>query len=261
MSVSGKSHINQKALSNIGRELGGFSVAEIAAEGTWLGVAALATMVPEKLMHDVTHAVGKAVVEPFLLDPLEKVMDKVCQIEECKPKPDQSREERAAGMVRAMIIFLPALAASWEVKIRARRLCNNKMGVPHQEVRKLPPGSSFGEKVFHHILPKHWAPDEKMIFMIDEGMQLGSMYVLNNQLAPVSDDMIRATTGIAQKLLGMPEKKAHDFATASVIWAVPNAVGAVGAAAVIAGKHLYDWPKGWLGKVLGRRSGPPLSVP
>ena len=227
---------NRRKWDNIVREVGGFGVAEIVAEGAWLGVAAVTAMLPDKLMNKASKVVGHTIIEP-VLTPLEAVMDKLCRLEECKIDKTQSREKRSENLARALIIFTPALAASWGAKIWIRHACNKKLGV----------GGEHRDSV--------WSPEAKMIFGADELTQVGAMYVLNNQLAPVSDDMIRTTTRITQKMFGVSERKAHDFATAAVVWAVPNSIGALGATVAIMGKHLYGWPKGWIGKVLGKNPG------
>lgn len=239
--------------SHVRKELGGFGIAEIVAEGTWLGTAAIITMIPEKILHDTSMAIGKVCVEPFLLDPLEKVMHNICHLKECQPDETKSREERAANLVRAMIIFAPSMWASLEVKNRTRRYLNNKMNIPHFDPGTLEEGATLLDKLKHYAAFKHWSPDEKMIAVADEGVLLGSMYVMNNQMAPVTDDLIRNTSSMIQKTFGTSERKAHDYATAAVVWSVPNAVGGLGAAMAIASKHFLGWPKGWVGKILGQK--------
>jgi hypothetical protein len=227
--------------SDIRHELGGFTIAELASEGTWLLLAAVTTAVPDKIMDGATKTVGKYVVEP-MLDPLEALVTKVCHLEECKIDKNESREVRAQHLARAMIVFTPAWAGSWAVKLLVRHELQPEAKRKEDKARK-------EDKVF--------SPSANMIITADEITQLGSMYVLNNQLAPASDEMIRSLTRISQKVLGVSEKRAHEFASTVVVWAVPNAIGMIGASAAIMGKHLYDWPKGWVGRMFGRKDNLP----
>lgn len=244
------------AWGNIGKELSGFSIAEMASEGVWLGLVAVEDkLIPQSLMKGVSGVVAKLIVEPYLLDPIERNYDKFCKLEECKPDMTKSRQQRAEDFAEVLIKYVPAIAAAWETKVHVRRFMNNKMGIPHDDPRiPLPANAPAWKKATSWVPGANWSPQERMIFLADEGLHLGSLYVLNNQLAPQTDDMIRSTSGMIQSVFGSSRRKAHELATAAWVWAVPNGIGALGGALAITAKHRGDWPKGMFGRLLGRKN-------
>jgi len=241
---------------NIGAEISGFGVAEAVSEGVWLGLVAIEDrLIPKRALKYVSQAFGKFLVEPYLLDPIEWGLKKGCHLDECKIDFSKPRQERAEEMAKMLLLYVPAIGLAWEAKVRTRRFMNIKMKIQNEHVAKPLPDASFLNKLTYWIPGWHWSPQEKMIFVADEGLHLGSMYVLNNQLAPYTDEMIRGTTGMAQKLLGVSPVKAHELATAAWVWMVPNLIGAMGGGLAITAKHLGDWPKGWVGRLFGRKPG------
>ncbi|MDE3017370.1 MAG: hypothetical protein KGI29_10720 [Pseudomonadota bacterium] len=241
---------------NIGKELSGFGIAEAASECTWLGLVAVEdTLIPKNLMKSVSRVVGKVIVEPYFLNIIEKNYEKICKLDECKPDMTKSRQERAEILAEALIKYVPAIAAAWEVKLLVRRHMNEKMGVPHDAVRRGPAvNAPIWKKAAAWVPYGSWSPQERMIFLADEGLHMGSLYVLNNQLAPQTDDMIRSTGGMIQNMFGFSHRKAHELATAAWVWAVPNGIGALGGALAITAKHRNNWPKGVIGRFLGRKN-------
>lgn len=238
---------------NTGAELTGFLGAEILAEGVWIGAAAITGMIPKSMMHAAASAVGKVCIEPFL-DPIEKTLGKVCKLKECQPDPSLPKSERAERLARTILVYAPAIAISLEAKVATRKFFNKRMALrADTPTRMLPENASMWQKITHYGKLRHWSPQEKMIFFVDEGTQIGSFLVLNNQLAPFTDDMVKSTSGVLQHAFHMKKEKADEWGAATWLWVVPNSMGAIGAAAMIAGRHLADWPKGWVGRVLGRK--------
>lgn len=244
------------ALGNVKNELKSFGLAEVVSEGVWLGLVAIEDkLIPPKLLKHASQAVGKFLVEPYLLDMLEGFLGKACRLEECKIDMSKPREERAEDMAKMMLLYIPAATIAWEAKIRARRFFNQSMHVDAEHNTKVPADASVLKKLSYWIPGVQWSPQERMIAIADEGMHLGSMYVMNNQMAPCTDQMIRSTSSMIEKISGATPKKAHELATAAWVWAVPNVIGAMGGSLAIAGKHLGDWPTGFVGKLLGRKGG------
>ncbi len=214
-------------------EILGFMGAEMIAEATWIGSAILTQMIPKKAMGVAVSALAKC-IEP-VLDPVENVVGKVCKLKECRPDPGTPRLQRAEGLARVLLTYIPGIVLSFEAKLLGRRWLN-------------------GEK------DKKWNQmftEERMIFLADEIPTFGALYVFNNQLAPVTDDVIHHAASILHKTTGMSEHKAHEMATAGCMWGIPNAIGILGASVAIAGKHLHAWPPKWMQRILGGKSDRP----
>lgn len=240
--------------SKIARESGGFLIAELASMATGLGVVAIIdSVIPKPAMQFASKAIAKTVVEPFL-DPIEKCMAKLCKLEECQPDPSKSRQERAEGLARTMIVFGIAYIVSMETKLHTRRAMNKLVGVLEELPIAPAADASLWTKVKHYGTLSHWSPQEKMIFAADEGVHLGSLYMLNNSLAPFTDEMIKSTTKMLQRTTGMDEKKAHEVASMAWVWEAANGMGAVAGIGAIAGKHALGWPRGVIGKAFGNGS-------
>lgn len=227
----------------IGAESFGFAGAEVASMATSLGVIAVAdTLIPEKLMKNVSKAVGKVCIEPFL-EQIEKGMGAVCKLDECKADEKLSREERAENLARTMMIFGAAYISSMKMKVWTRRVANHHMGFHEELPKQLAKDAPLLDKVMHEVMFwKKWSPYEQMIIAADEGVHIGSLFLLNNQLAPYTDDMIRSTTGILEKTMGWSHKKSHEVATTAWVWEAPNLLGLMAGMGAIAGKHKYGWP-------------------
>jgi len=238
-------------LRNAMAEAGGFGFAEAASEGTWMGIALVAGFIPKSIMDGICKPVGKLAILP-VLDPLERLMARFCKLEECQPDLTKPREERAANLAKTMLVYGLGIWTSLKVKLHVRRWTNVKMGIIPDEIsHPMTPLAKKFDKFFTFLLgEKHVSPQEKLIFAFDEIPHYGSMILLNNQLAPATDSMIRVTSNLLQKT-GLSEEKAQEYATAINAYGVPNVIGAAGGMAAIAGKHLGNWPKGWVGRLLG----------
>jgi hypothetical protein len=247
--------------AKIRRESLGFAVAEGVSMVTSLGVVAIADqLIPKSIMSGVCKTIGKLVIEPFLLTPLEWVESKFCRLEECQIDKSVPREKRAENMAKTILIFGAAWALSLEAKLRTRRYMNNYLGVSSHEVESILPreGAGMWEKFKHYATFSHWHPEEKMIFAADEGVHIGSMFLMNNQFSKQTDTMIKKTTDIIQKTTGMSEKKAHEISTMAWIWEVPNVLGGLAGLGAIAMKHAHNWPNaGPLKKLFGGYSNQP----
>jgi hypothetical protein len=236
------------------KESGGFMVAEMASAATGLGVVAVADMlIPKPILKFASQTVSKIIVEPYL-DTIESTVSKFCKLKECQVDPDVPRAERAERIAKTMIIFGGAYVASMIVKLGTRRKMNEIAGIIEHVPAKLPASATLWDKFKYFGGLQFMAPQEKLIFALDEGVHLGSLYLLNNQLAPFTDDMIRRTTRMINKTTGLDEHKSHEIANMAWIWEAANGLGAAAAITAIAGNHAGNWStKGWLGKVLANK--------
>lgn len=244
-STTNESHIigGRKLSSNqlIALESGGFLVAEMASMAAGLGVVAVADLViPKPILKFTSKCVAKCVVEPFL-EPIEKGMGALCKLKECQVDSSKPREERAEDIAKTMILFGGAYVASLLVKLHTRRGWNNHFGITGDDHIIHPPANaSTWQKIKHYGLLKHWTPQEKVIFAVDEGVHIGALYLLNNTLAPFTDKAIQSTTNIIQKTTGCSERKAHEIASMAWVWEAANGLGAVAGIGIIAGNHKFD---------------------
>lgn len=237
---SSRSHL-YSTRAKIGLESAGFVVAEGLSALTGLGVVAVADVViPKPMLKAASKCLAKVVIEPFL-EPIEGALSKICKLEECQVDSEKPREVRAEQLAKTVILFGSAFAASLAVKLHTRRAVNDYFGINTDDhVIKPHAGASTWEKVKHYGTLKHWTPQEKVIFAVDEGMHLGALYALNNTLAPFTDRQIRHTTGTLQKIFGWTEAKAHEVASMAWIWEAANAAGAASGIGIIIGNHTMD---------------------
>jgi hypothetical protein len=203
-------------------ESGGLAAAEITSMGVSLGVIAVADKVAPSLVHGATKIVAKAIVEPYL-ESIETFLGTFCRLEECKPDKSVPREKRAEQLARATVLFGAAFVPSLLTKIAVRRWVNKKAGFnednnPWWKVWKL---NAHDRKVFY------W----------DEGTHIGSMILLNTGTAKHTDELIRGSTSVLQKVFGISERKAHDLSSMAMIWELPNAIGLTFGIGAIAHTH------------------------
>lgn len=222
-------------LRNTAAEIGAFGAAEILSEGVWLGSAILTEFLPEKALKAAARVMGK-IIEP-VLTPLEWTTSSLCKLKDCQPDTTLSRQERAEKLGRVFITFAPGIALSVGSKVWVREKLCVKMGI--DAPRK---GQRFWQR----------SPHEKMVILADEIPTIGGLFVFNRTLAPVTDDLSEIASSVIQKA-GFSKEKADGYGKAICMWGIPNALGFGAAAAVIAGRHYGDWPKGWVGKLLGRK--------
>jgi len=231
--------------SPVARECGAFGVAEIVSMATSLGVVAIADQViPKSIQNTVYQSLGK-ILEPTLLDPFEKVKSKFCKLEECKTDPNKSREQRSEDMAKLLVVFGSAWVISMAAKLKTRRWLNKSFNVMEDlHMPKLEPNASLGKKLAFHTVPwVYWSPEERLIFAADEGIHYGSIFLMNNQLSPVTDEMIRSATNVIHKITGFDEKKSREIADMLIIWEMPNFLGMFTGFGAIAGKHKLGWPQ------------------
>ena len=231
----------KSSMKNTLGEIGGFSIAEVAAAGTSLGAMYLMQKVPDAVIDPFSSLLGH-IIEPVQL-PLEKFVGKICKLKECQPDKTQSVEERAKRTARSILIAVPAIAVAWGTKLAIRRIWNDGMKIKDHQT---------GVKMW-----EVWkmSPEEKMLFMGDEGVHMMSALAMQNPpFSDTTDDVIRGMTDTLQKVLGVDKKRAHDLATMIALHEIPNLMGAIVAGGIIYGRHQYGWPKGWAGKVLGKKA-------
>ena len=241
---------------NIAIESGGFLVAEGVSIAAGLGTVAIADkIIPKPLLDYGSQILGKVVAEP-LLDTYDSLAAKFCKLEECKHDKDESRAVRGQKLGRGMIVFGTAYLVGLGTKLITRRAWNDHHGFKENHPAKLPKGTPFGRKIEHVARFDYMSPHEKMIFLADEGVHYGALYLMNNQLAPCTDHLIRGTTSFIHKTTGFDEKKSHEIASVVWIWDAANILGAAAGIAAIAGAHAKGWPKGWAEKILANKPRP-----
>jgi hypothetical protein len=231
--------------SPVTHECGAFGIAEGVSMVTSLGVVAVADqLVPKELQSHVYQAVGK-VLEPCLLDSFEWAKSKFCKLEECQVDKSKSREERSQEMAKLILVFGSAWAISMAVKLATRRFLNSKFGVlDDKHTPVLAKDASIPKRIAYHTVPwKYWSPEERMIFTADEGVHYGSIFLMNNQGAAVTDDVIKKTASIIHKVTGFSERKSTEIADMLIIWEAPNFMGMLTGFGAIAGKHKLGWPQ------------------
>lgn len=211
----------------------GFTVAEGVSMGVSLVTVGLLDTLAPGMVKKATKVVAKTVIEPHL-DTIERTMKKVCHIEECRVSDNQSREERAESLARAIVLFTPAWFLSMGAKVYTREKMNKHYDIKDGYIN---PQKTFMEKTFYKVIsPYAWK-----IFVADEGMHYGSLIYLNTRGAEYTSDMIKATSNMLQKQVGMSKRKADDLASMAMIWELPNVLGWGAAMGMIFGKHRWGW--------------------
>jgi hypothetical protein len=202
-------------------ESAGLGAAEVASMGVSLGVIAVADKVAPGLVQGATTIVAKTIVEPYL-ETIENVLGTICHLEECKPDPKVPREKRAEKLARATVLFGAAFVPSFLTKLAVRRGVNEAVGM--------------GDG---HPWWKVWKANNHdwKIVGWDEGAHIGSMILLNTGAAKHTDELIRGSTSMLQKIFGVSEQKAHDLASMAMIWELPNAIGLAFGVGAIAHTH------------------------
>jgi hypothetical protein len=218
-----KSFNGKSAAAKVGLETAGLGIAEMLSSATSVGVFAYADKIFPGTVKDVTDVVVK-IIEPHL-DTVEKTIGAVCRLEECKPDYTKSRHERAEKMAHNLVLFGAAFVPSIIVKLATRRGINELVGLGDQHK---------WWKVWR--LNKH----DGTVFLWDEGIHIGSMILLNTGTAKFTDKLIKDSTPLIQKIFGVSETKAHDIASMTMIWELPNMLGLIAGTGAIAHKHLWS---------------------
>jgi len=219
---------------NIAKESVGLGIAELVSMGVSLGVVGVADQVAPKMLKSCSQTLGK-ILEPYL-DTIEKSLKAVCKLEECQPDATKSREERAENIGKTLIVFSSAWATSMLFKIATRKWMNDALGLTVKAPRT---GSKWQDFKNDYLIPS--AHDKKVIVW-DEITHYGSLLLLNTGMAKTTDEMLRTTTNILEKV-GFSPRKAHDLATMGIIWELPNALGFAAGVGNIAKYHLHDKPR------------------
>jgi hypothetical protein len=191
------------------QESGGLFAAEFVSSVVSLGVIGLADKIAPGLVDGTTKFLAKTVIEPNL-DMIEKGLGTICRLEECKPDKTKSRQERAQSLARATVLFSAAFVPSFAAKLATRRGVNELCR----------PGKD------PHPWWKVWKAgdhDWKVVGW-DEGFHIGSLILLNTGTAKYTDELIRGSSSLLQKM-GISEKKAHELSSMAMIWELPNAIG------------------------------------
>jgi hypothetical protein len=210
-------------MAKFGLETSGLAAAEIVSSAVSLGVFAYADKVAPDTTKKVTSVVAK-LIEPYL-DVVENVIGTICRLDECKPDKSKKRHERAELMAHNLVLFGAAFLPSLAVKLAIRRGINEGVGLGDE-----------------NKWWKIWKPSKHdgVVFAWDEFTHLGSLVLLNTGVAKYTDEMIRGSTSVIQKIFGVSEKKAHEIASMTMIWELPNILGLAAGTGAIAHKHLWS---------------------
>jgi hypothetical protein len=195
----------------IGAESFGLGIAELVSMGVSLGVVGIADDVAPSVLKHSSRMVGK-ILEPYL-ENIERGLQKVCKLEECKPDLNQSREKRAETLAHTILVFSAAWAISMAAKLGTRVGMNSLL--------KVSGAPKTGNWFQRHLMPKKH--DLKVVAW-DESVHIGSLLFMNTAAAKYTDDMIVTTTDMLQRW-GMSEKRAKNLASMGIIWELPNALG------------------------------------
>lgn len=211
----------------------GYTIAEGASMVTSLGVVAVADTLAPKMVDRATKLVAKTLILPHL-DFIERNMKKICHIKDCQTDEKSSRQQRAEGFARAVVLFTPA----WLISLGVKAVVREKMkGVWDLKEPKPPKTHNwFKDNIVNYMSPYAWK-----IFAVDEGIHYGSLIYFNTAGAEYTGELIQANTKMLQKSTGMSERKAHDIASMTIVWEMPNLLGLGAALGMIYGKHRYGW--------------------
>ena len=221
MTTNGNSVIHSAAKPGSGKlwqELSGLGAAEIVGAVVSTGVIAYADKVAPGATKAITKTISKIAVEPFL-DQWEGGLKFFCHLKECQPDMTKSRQERAENIAHTITVFGAAFVPSLAAKLATRRGINEFCG--------------HGDG---HAWWKVWRPNahDTRVFAWDEGIHIGSALAINTFGAKAGDKIIQGTSNVLQKVLGWPEKRAHDVATLVTVYELPNFIGlAAGSGAIL----------------------------
>lgn len=213
-------------------ESGGFAVAEFVSMATSLGVVGIADQVAPGLIKSASQVVAKTCIEPFL-DTIEGGLSKICKLKECQPDPNKTREERAEGIAKTLIVFSAAWAASMAAKLYTRSKLNELAGLKPD---RLPTSGSWIKDQWNSVVAEMKDPNTRRIFLADEGLHYGSILLMNTVGAPITDEVINSTSNVLTKC-GMSEKKAKELSSMAIIWELPNLLGMAGGIGTIIRNH------------------------
>lgn len=208
----------------------GLGIAEGVSIAASLGVVAFADQIAGRPLQAVSKMLSRTVIEPYL-EQIENSIGAVCKLDECKKDESLSRSERAEALAKTIIVFGTSWAAAMGSKIASRKFCNESLGIVSHE----------------HEGPwwQFWKMNkaDRLIFAADEGVHYGSLLLMNTGTARYTDDMIRSTTDLLVKC-GMEEKKAHELATYTYVWEMPNILGFAAGVGAIYKANKWGWMNG-----------------
>jgi hypothetical protein len=219
------------------KEAGAFSVAELVSMGVSLGVVGVADQIAPDAIKTGSKYLAKHVVEPNL-EAIEKLLSKICKLDECKLETGKSREERAEKLAHISIVFGAAWAISMTAKVLTRRLLTHDIPQHDRESPHYKPHPD--DKVVIGNPKTGITKHEIKLFAADEGVHYGSLLLMNTCGAKVTDELIRTTTRILNKC-GVSEKKAHELATMLWVWEFSNGLGAAAGIGVISKYNDHNW--------------------
>lgn len=203
-------------------EIGGLMVAEgVGAAASLLAVGYSKDIAPN-LIERTTNAIAKYVIEPHL-EFFENGVSFFCHTKDCQPDKTQSREDRAKKIANGIVIYAPATALGVATTVMARRLVNEKMGMPAEHK--------------WYRLDKIDSNDKKL-FVVDNGVHIGASLYLSTIGSGHADNIIDGVTNILHKTFGMEEKRARQMATmGTLVDVLPNAAGILVASGYIVHKN------------------------
>lgn len=216
---------------DFGLETAGLFVAEFASMAVSVGSFTFLGEVAPHLMQDVSKAIGKVCVEPFL-DNIEKGLQKTCKLKDCQPDFTKSREERAQQYAQYLTLFGISLIAGIATEIGVRKLANNWLGING--------ATSNG----HTGWRKFVIPNKRdlTIAAIDRGTQLGAIIAVNSIGAKKADVAIDGVKSFLQNTFGWSEERAKKASEMLVVYEAPNWIG-FGAATSFLGHDHYTHKK------------------
>jgi hypothetical protein len=190
----------------------GFGVAEGVSILASLGAFAYVDKISPAGVDALSKTLSKIVVEPYL-DNIEWGLSKVCKLEECQHDREKTREQRALDLSHNLVKFNASWAVGMIAKIMARKKMDTALKIPYDNGHSTPWWQFW-----------KMSKPELRLFVADEGVHYGSLLMLNTGVANVTDEFIRTTTNVLEKC-GMDHDRAHELATYSLVWELPNVLG------------------------------------
>jgi len=203
---------------NAKRGAAAIAIAEVASIGVSACVYTFIDNIAPGLVKSTGEVLGK-IIEPYLLDPIEWVTKKFWNLKEGQPDLSKSRQERAEAYGRFFTRFGIAFVPSIFTEIYTRKLMMKAFDVPN------------GESMW-----KINAHDLNIVFKDKAFQGLGAI-AMGTVLAQPTEYMIRTTSNMLQKKLGLSEQSANRMAETLMVWQMSDIPGLVAAIATDAQHH------------------------
>lgn len=215
---------------NFAKEGLGFCFAEGASMLVSLGVVAMGDQVAPGAIHSLGNVVSKTLIKPNL--PLVEKALSYCKLEECRPDPKDTPDQRADRLGYWTVLFGASWVAGMVAKLQTRRIMNRSFGI--HDVPQ-PKADTWWQWCKNQMPTKK----EAIILSADDITHYALLGWINTSGAEYTDDMIKATGNMLTKSFGLSPQKAHEVAAYTMIWEMPNLLGLGAGLGAIYAAHKY----------------------